>query len=253
MRRLQIYATIHEIFIRRSRETPYNLAMPNTTVRVLIADDSVEFRRSVRMMLADEKGFEIVGIAKDGQEAVEMASDLKPDVAVMDINMPRKDGLTAIRDIGKVSPHTACMIMSSEGESALLKKAMSLGVKEYLLKPFTPEEFVGAIKKIAAQVMENKKLNDAARAAEADRDKFLVQLVNSFLKAKRADDEALKAYNDYVLNSKVEPKILSQLAYIFLSRKDWKTLKIICEKIMVSEGLKPSQTSPKKTNRLPAP
>lgn len=253
IRRFQIWATIHEIFIRASPETFYNLTMPTNTLRVLIADDAAEFRRSVRMMLADEKTFEIVAIAKDGQEAVEMASDLKPDVAVIDINMPRKDGLTAIRDIGKVSPHTACMIMSSEGESALLKKAMSLGVKEYLLKPFTPEEFVSAIKKIAAQVTENKKLNAAARAAEADRDKFLIQLVNSFLKAKRTDDEAINAYTDYVMGSKVEPKILSQLAYIFLSRKDWKTLKIICEKIMASENLKTAQTSPKKTNRLPAP
>jgi len=93
--------------------------MPNNAIRVLIADDAAEFRRSVRMMLADEKSFEIVGIAKDGQEAVEMASDLKPDVAVMDINMPRKDGLTAIREISNVSPNTACMIMSSEGESSI--------------------------------------------------------------------------------------------------------------------------------------
>lgn len=228
--------------------------MPNNTLRVLIADDAAEFRRSVRMMLADEKSFEIVGIAKDGQEAVEMASDLKPDVAVMDINMPRKDGLTAIRDIGKVSPHTACMIMSSEGESALLKKAMSLGVKEYLLKPFTPEEFVSAIKKIAVQVMENKKQNAAAHAAEVDRDKFLIQLVNSFLKAKRTDDEAISAYTEYVMGAKIDAKILSQLAYIFLSRKDWKTLKIICEKMLASESLRtPQQPSPKKTNRLPAP
>ncbi|MBI5714665.1 MAG: response regulator [Chloroflexi bacterium] len=208
--------------------------MPTNTLRVLIADDAAEFRRSVRMMLADEKSFEIVGIAKDGVEAVEMAEYLKPDVAVMDINMPRKDGLTAIRDIGKVSPHTACMIMSSEGENVLLKKAMSLGVKEYLLKPFTPEEFVGAIKKIAVQVMENKKLNAAARAAEVDRDKFLIQLVHSFLKAKRTDDEALSAYTDYAMGAKVEAKILSQLAYIFLSRKDWKMLKVVCERMILS-------------------
>jgi len=228
--------------------------MPNNAIRVLIADDAAEFRRSVRMMLADEKSFEIVGIAKDGQEAVEMASDLKPDVAVMDINMPRKDGLTAIREISNVSPNTACMIMSSEGESPLLKQAISLGVKEYLLKPFTPEEFTAAIKKIGAQVMENKKLNAAARAAEVDRDKFLIQLVGSFLKSKRTDDEALNAYTEYVTGSKVEPKILSQLAYIFLSRKDWKTLKIICEKMVASESLRtPQQPSPKKTNRLPAP
>ncbi|MEK7440628.1 MAG: response regulator transcription factor [Chloroflexota bacterium] len=228
--------------------------MPNNTIRVLIADDAAEFRRSVRMMLADEKSFEIVGIAKDGQEAVEMASDLKPDVAVMDINMPRKDGLTAIREIGKVSPHTTCMIMSSEGESPLLKQAISLGVKEYLLKPFTPEEFVNAIKKIAVQVSEDKQQNAAARAAEADRDKFLIQLVGSFLKAKRTDDEAINAYTEYVMGSKVDPKTLAQLAYIFLSRKDWKTLKIICEKMMASESLRtPQQPTPKKTNRLPAP
>ncbi len=209
--------------------------MPNnTTIRILIADDAVEFRRTVRMMIANEKGFEIIGIAKDGQEAVEMAEYLKPDVAVMDINMPRKDGLTAIAEMSKVSPHTVCMIMSSEGQSALLKQAISLGVKEYLIKPFTPEEFVEAIKKISAQISENKQQKNAAHAAEAERDKLLSQLVSSFLKAKRMDDEALKAYTDYATRPHADPQLLTQLAYIFLSRKDWRTLKIVCEKMMIS-------------------
>jgi len=208
--------------------------MSNTTIRVLVADDAVEFRRMVRMMLAGEKSFEIVGVAKDGVEAVEMAEYLKPDVAVMDINMPRKDGLTAIGEIGKVSPNTACIVMSSEGENQLLKKAISLGVKEYLLKPFTPEEFVSAIKKVAVKVSEHKQQNAAAHAAEAERDKLLLKLVTTYLQAKRLDDEAMKAYSDYAASPYPDPKLLTQLAHIFLARKDWKTLKVVCEKMIVS-------------------
>jgi YesN/AraC family two-component response regulator len=212
----------------------YNLAMTPSTIRVLIADDAVEFRRLVRMMLANEKNFEIVGIAKDGQEAVEMAEYLKPDVAVMDINMPRKDGLEAIGDIGKISPRTACIIMSSEGENQLLKKAISLGVKEYLLKPFTPVEFIAAIKKVAVKVSEDKQQNAAAHAAEAERDKLLLKLVTTYLQAKRLDDEAVKAYSDYATSAYPDAAILAKLAHIFLARKDWKTLKVICEKMIVS-------------------
>ncbi|MBI5051917.1 MAG: hypothetical protein HZB52_01450, partial [Chloroflexi bacterium] len=59
-------------------------------------------------------------------------------------------------------------------------------------------------------------------------------LVHSFLKAKRTDDEALSAYTDYAMGAKVEAKILSQLAYIFLSRKDWKMLKVVCERMILS-------------------
>lgn len=206
----------------------------NNSLRILIADDAVEFRRTVRMMLSNEKGFEVIGIAKDGVEAVEMAEYLKPDVVVIDINMPRKDGLTAIGEIAKVSPNTVCMIMSSEGDSAILKQAITLGVKEYLLKPFTPEEFVEAIKKVSVQLIERKNQNATAHAVEAERDKLLVQLVTSFLQAKRLDEEAVKAYADYASRPSADPKILLQLAHIFLSRKDWKTLKGICEKMMMS-------------------
>lgn len=209
--------------------------MPNNTaIRIMIADDAVEFRRTVRMMLAHEREFEVVGIAKDGVEAVEMAEYLKPDLAILDINMPRKDGLAAIAEIAKVSPQTICMIMSSESQSGLLKQAISLGVKEYLIKPFTPEEFVAGVKKVSAALYESKKKNSAAVALEAERDRLLLQLVTTHLQAKRIDEEAVKVYVDYATRPQTDPKILHQLAHIFLSRKDWRTLKIVCEKMLLA-------------------
>jgi pilus assembly protein CpaE len=109
------------------------------TIRILIADDTAEFRKSVRMMLSLERELEIVAVARDGVEALELAHKLQPDLAIFDINMPRMDGLTAIRNVAKVSPNTVCMIMSSESERDQLRQAIAAGVREYLIKPFTVE------------------------------------------------------------------------------------------------------------------
>jgi YesN/AraC family two-component response regulator len=204
---------------------------PQNTIRLLIADDTAEFRRSVRMMISLERDLEVVAIARDGQEAVELAQRLQPDVAVMDINMPRVDGLTAIRAMAKVSPGTVCMIMSSEGERDQLRQAMAAGVREYLLKPFTTDEFVAAVRRVAGQALEARQKAAAARQAETERDRYLLQLTLAYLKTGRMDDEAAKAYAEYALRPSVDPNLLARLAEIFCARRDWRILRMICERM----------------------
>ncbi|MBI3242929.1 MAG: response regulator [Chloroflexi bacterium] len=211
-------------------------------IRLLIADDTAEFRKSARSMLALERELEVVAVARDGQEAVELAEKLQPDVAVMDINMPRLDGLTAIKAIAKVSPATVCMIMSSEGERDMLVKAMQAGVREYVLKPFTVEEFVSAVRRAMEQAAEVKKKIVRTQTAELERDKYLLQLVQAHLQIGRIDDEAARAYAEYITRPSADPALMVTLAKIFLERRDWLILRYICvrmEKLAAANASNP--------------
>jgi DNA-binding NarL/FixJ family response regulator len=202
-----------------------------STVRLIIADDAPEFLSAVRMMLALEQDIEIVGLARDGLQAVQLAQRLHPDIALLDINMPRVDGLTAIKAIAKVSPGTICMIMSSEGEREMLRQAMAAGVRQYLVKPFTNEEFMGAVQQAAAQAVEARRKVKAARSAELERDRYLTQLTLAYLKTGRMDDAAAKVYTEMVKSPHADPDLLARLAEIFCARRDWRILKLICERM----------------------
>jgi DNA-binding NarL/FixJ family response regulator len=201
------------------------------TVRLIIADDAPEFLSAVRMMLALEQDIEIVGLARDGLQAVQLAQRLHPDIALLDINMPRVDGLTAIKAIAKVSPGTICMIMSSEGEREMLRQAMAAGVRQYLVKPFTNEEFMGAVQQVMAQAVEARRKAKAARSAELERDRYLTQLTLAYLKTGRMDDDAAKVYAEMVKSPHADPDLLARLAEIFCARRDWRILKLICERM----------------------
>ncbi len=204
-------------------------AMP--TVRLIIADDAPEFLSAVRMMLALEQDIEIVGLARDGLQAVQLAQRLQPDIALLDINMPRVDGLTAIKAIAKVSPGTLCMIMSSEGEREMLRQAMAAGVRQYLVKPFTNEEFMEAVQQVVTQAVEARRQAKAARSAELERDRYLAQLTLAYLKTGRMDDDAARVYAEMVKSPHADPDLLARLAEIFCARRDWRILKLICERM----------------------
>ena len=202
-----------------------------TALRLLIADDSLEFRKSIRSMLAFERDVEVVAIARDGEEAVALAGQHRPDVAVMDINMPKMDGLTAIKMMGQVSPGTLCMVVSSEKDSETLRTAMALGVREYLIKPFTIDELVGAVHRVAAQAVERKHSAEASHTAEVELEKKLIQLTQAYLKMGRMDDEAAKVYAEWLTRPVVDPNLMVRLAEVFFARRDWHNLKLVCERM----------------------
>lgn len=119
-------------------------------ITVLMADDSYQVRQSVKAMLEFEVGeFEVVGEAGNGVEAVELAARLSPDVILMDVNMPQMDGIAATQKIMRESP-VGVVIISVQGEQEYLRRAMKAGAKDYLVKPFTCEELVGALRSAAA-------------------------------------------------------------------------------------------------------
>lgn len=110
---------------------------------VLICDDAL-FMRKVIDQAMTSGGFEVVGEAETGSEAVDKYQTLKPDVVIMDLMMPGMTGIEALREIMKRDP-TACIIMcSSVGNEALVTEAMKAGARDYIVKPFQPRLLLAA-------------------------------------------------------------------------------------------------------------
>jgi NarL family two-component system response regulator LiaR len=119
-------------------------------IRVLIVDDHIVVRKGLQALLASEKyGVEVIGEAGDGNQAVELASKLQPEVILMDLHMPHKSGLDAIREIKQEGLSARILVLSSFGEDERVAAAMRAGASGYLLKDSSPDELVSAIKAVA--------------------------------------------------------------------------------------------------------
>lgn len=115
-------------------------------VKVLIADDQTLFREGIRDVLSSEKWIEVVGEASDGVEAVNQAKKLKPDVVLMDIKLPKLDGIAATRKIRELVPNVNVLMLSSFEDEAHVLDAIQAGANGYLSKMLPAEELVNAIK-----------------------------------------------------------------------------------------------------------
>jgi DNA-binding NarL/FixJ family response regulator len=109
------------------------------TIRLLVVDDHALFRRALANLLGNEPGFEVVGEAGDGAEAVSKAQALRPDLILMDIHMPGTDGLEATRQIVRALPATRVVILTVSEEDKDLFEAIKSGAHGYLLKTVEPE------------------------------------------------------------------------------------------------------------------
>jgi len=114
--------------------------MAKDLIKVLIVDDIEETRINLRKALAFEDRIDIVGEAIDGYQAIDMACKYKPDIILMDINMPDMDGIQATERIAFKCPTSSVIMVSVQGEKEYLKRAMLAGAKEFLIKPFSPDE-----------------------------------------------------------------------------------------------------------------
>ena len=103
-------------------------------IRLLIADDHLIVRQGLRLILETENGFELVGEASDGAEAVQLAGELRPDVILMDLRMPGMDGLTAIEQLAEKQPEIAIVILTTFNEDELMVRGLRAGAKGFLLK-----------------------------------------------------------------------------------------------------------------------
>ena len=115
-------------------------------ITVLIVDDIPETRDHVTRLLGLEREIDVAGGAGSGEEAIQMAMDLRPDVIVMDINMPGMDGVAAAEIITQRLPTSPIVMMSVHGEVEQLKRSLSAGAREFLIKPFSADELSSTIK-----------------------------------------------------------------------------------------------------------
>lgn len=117
-------------------------------IRILIVDDIPETRENLRKLLFFEADIDVVGAATSGEEGIQMAVELQPDIVLMDINMPGVDGITASEKISHQVPFCQIIMMSVQGEADYLRRSMLAGAREFLIKPFSSDELVSSIRRV---------------------------------------------------------------------------------------------------------
>jgi pilus assembly protein CpaE len=117
-------------------------------IKVLIIDDIGETRENLRKLLSFEPGLDVVGAAAGGTEGVKLAQELEPHVVLMDINMPDMDGITATKKLLQKVPSAQVVMLSVQGETDYLRRAMLAGARDYLTKPASADELVNTIQRV---------------------------------------------------------------------------------------------------------
>ncbi|MCW3489631.1 response regulator [Dethiobacter alkaliphilus] len=133
-------------------------------IKLLVVDDIPQTRKDIIRLLYFEDDMVVVGEAVDGTDALQKIAELQPDVVLMDINMPQMDGITATERACQMYPQVAVVIISIQGESEYLKKAMVAGARDYLVKPLGSEEMAGTIRSVYKQ--QKRRMVQQASVAE---------------------------------------------------------------------------------------
>jgi two-component system, response regulator PdtaR len=164
-----------------------------TPHRVLIAEDEALIRLDLAEMLREE-GYEVVGEAGDGQEAVELAEQLNPDLVIMDVKMPRRDGIDAAAEIAakRIAP---IVILTAFSQRDLVEKARDAGAMAYLVKPFSINDLIPAIELAVSRFSELAQLeNEVANLSDRLETRKLVERAKGLLQSKQnmSEPEAFK-------------------------------------------------------------
>ncbi len=125
-------------------------------IRVVIVDDIAETRENIRKLLQFEADIEVVGVARTGREGIDVAKETKPDVILMDINMPDMDGIAATETIRRNIPFTQIIILSVQGDPNYMRRAMLAGARDFLTKPPSVDELTAAIRRAGKMAFEER-------------------------------------------------------------------------------------------------
>ncbi|WP_114748842.1 response regulator transcription factor [Pleomorphovibrio marinus] len=176
-------------------------------IRVVLADDHVVVRNGIKMLLENEGEIEVIGEASNGEEALEVAQSLKPDVLILDIRMPIMTGLEASSQLHSISPTTKVLILSMHNDEEYIIQSVECGASGYLLKDTSKDEFIKAIRTV----------HQGGKYFSGDISKVLV---DSYLQAKggKIANPLPNSQADYEL-TKREKEILS-LIYQGMANKD---------------------------------
>jgi len=141
------------------------------------------------------------------------------------------DGLTAYREITKIHPNIGCIIISAEKDAATFRTAISVGVQEYLVKPFTVDELEEAIGRMRGRVEQQRAKLLQDTQLRKQREAYLLQLATEYAKSHRTDDQAIDVFEQLAQNPNCEARWLQNLAMIYVVRQKWGKLKVLAEKI----------------------
>lgn len=200
-------------------------------LRAIIADDVPEMRRSTRLMMTLVPTIEVVAIAHNGRQAIEMAREHKPDIALLDINMPEMDGLTAIETLMRENPHMACVVMSAERDRTYLQRAISVGARGYLIKPFTSDALVSELQRVTKVLETQRRQVAKGDQVRRQRDDYLKELATTYRKARRTDDKAIALFEELAKSPNCDRQWLITLAMIYVIRQKWSKLKVLSERL----------------------
>lgn len=160
--------------------------------KVFVADDEIVIREGIRNRFPwDETEFTLCGEAPDGEIALSMVQELKPDILITDIRMPFMDGLALCRQVAQTMPWVHIIILSGYDEFSYAREAMSLGVKDYLLKPVNAQELETAMRRVAAAIDEQRRQEERLNALKeqmASSGRFLLEnLLREWLEGETPD------------------------------------------------------------------
>lgn len=114
--------------------------------RILVVDDAAFMRMMVKEILV-KNGFQVVGEAENGLQAIARYQELTPDLVTMDITMPELNGIQAVREIRKINPNARIVMCSAMGQQAMVIDAIQAGARDFIVKPFAPDRVLEAVRK----------------------------------------------------------------------------------------------------------
>jgi len=186
------------------------MASKQDNVKIVIADDHPVFRFGLRQIIEAEPGFDVVGEADHGEDALKLIGKVRPAIAILDVAMPRLDGLALARQLQKLEQPVKTILVTMYREEKLFKKAIDAGVKGYVLKDSAASDIISCIKAVAA----------GQNYASPELTTYLISRVRQVdaVRAPRSETESLTA---------TERRVLALLA-------EYKTSKEIAQKLFVS-------------------
>jgi two-component system, NarL family, response regulator NreC len=174
--------------------------------QIVLAEDHKILRDGLRAIFSSEPDLELAGEATDGREAVSLVRELQPDLLILDLSMPRVDGLTALREIKRVSAHTRVLVMTVHRTEEYVFRAIEDGADGYILKDASATELLLAVR----SVLGGERYLSAAVAS---------QVVTAFLKGKGGRDEAPRPQSQLESLSTREREVLKLVAEGYRSRE----------------------------------
>lgn len=186
-------------------------ARPAAGLRVLVVEDEALIRLDLAEMLSEE-GYVVAGEAADGEQAVEQARKLRPDLVIMDVKMPKVDGITAAKQIvdGRIAP---VVMLTAFSQRDLIEQARDAGAMAYLVKPFARHELVPAIELAVSRFAEKRALEDeVATLAERLETRKLIDRAKGLLMAKQnmTEPEAFRWIQRTAMDRRTTMKAVSE-------------------------------------------